>query len=105
MYGDVADYGQCKFGRRSTGLIFSASLFSLKTGSVIAGFLGGKMLDWFGYVANQDQSSMATLGIMLIFSIVPAFFAVCKGIALWIYPLNRQKVLEVERELATGRGS
>lgn len=100
MYGDVADYGQCKFGRRSTGLVFSASLFSLKTGSMIAGFLGGKMLDWFGYVANQDQSSMATLGIMLIFSIVPAFFAVCKGIALWIYPLKRQKVQEVEETLA-----
>jgi GPH family glycoside/pentoside/hexuronide:cation symporter len=102
MYGDVADYGQCKFGRRSTGLIHSASLFSLKTGSMIAGFLGGQLLAWFGFVANQEQSEKSIGGIMLMFSIIPALFAVCKGIALWIYPLNRQKVLEIEKELSAG---
>ncbi|MBN2244107.1 MAG: MFS transporter [Acidobacteria bacterium] len=100
MYGDVADYGQLKFGRRSTGLIHSASLFSLKTGSMLAGFLGGQMLAWFGFAANQEQSERSVAGIMLMFSIVPACFAVCKGIALWIYPLNRSRVLEIEKELA-----
>jgi GPH family glycoside/pentoside/hexuronide:cation symporter len=100
MYGDVADYGQYKFGRRSTGLIHSASLFSLKTGSMIAGLLGGWMLSWFGFVANQEQSEHSLWGIMLMFSIIPAFFAVCKGIALWIYPLNNRKILKIEKELA-----
>ncbi len=103
MYGDVADYGQFKFRRRSTGLIHSASLFSLKTGSMIAGFLGGQMLSWFGYIADRDQSEESLWGIMLMFSIVPAFFAVCKGIALWIYPLNRLKILEIEKELSKRR--
>jgi GPH family glycoside/pentoside/hexuronide:cation symporter len=100
MYGDVADYGQYKFGRRSTGLIHSASLFSLKTGSMIAGLLGGWMLSWFGFVANQEQSEHSLWGIMLMFSIIPAFFAVCKGIALWIYPLNNRKILKIEKELS-----
>jgi GPH family glycoside/pentoside/hexuronide:cation symporter len=100
MYGDVADYGQYKFGRRSTGLIHSASLFSLKTGTMIAGFIGGHLLSWFGFVANQDQSGKALWGIMLMFSIIPALFAIAKGIALWIYPLDRRKILDVEQELA-----
>ena len=100
MYGDVADYGQYKFRRRSTGLVHSASLFSLKTGSMIAGLLGGWMLAWFGFVANQEQSERSLWGIMLMFSIIPAFFAICKGIALWIYPLNNRKILEVEQELS-----
>ncbi|MBN2319397.1 MAG: MFS transporter [Acidobacteria bacterium] len=104
MYGDVADYGQYKFGRRSTGLIHSASLFSLKTGSMIAGFIGGWMLSLFGFVPNQEQSPGSIWGIMLMFSIIPAFFAVCKGISLWIYPLDRRKVLEIEQELARGSG-
>lgn len=104
MYGDVADYGQYKFGRRSTGLVHSASLFSLKTGSMIAGLLGGWMLAWFGFVANQEQSEHSLWGIMLMFSIIPAFFAVCKGIALWIYPLNNRKILEVEQELSLRSG-
>jgi len=100
MYGDVADYGQYKFGRRSTGLIHSASLFSLKTGTMIAGFAGGQLLSWFGFVANQDQTEKTLWGILLMFSIIPAFFAVCKGLTLLLYPLDRQKVLEIEQELS-----
>jgi glycoside/pentoside/hexuronide:cation symporter, GPH family len=100
MYGDVADYGQVKYGRRSTGLIHSGSLFALKTGTVIAGWLCGQMLFWFGFAANQQQSEKSILGILLMFSIVPACFAVCKGIMLLMYPLNRRQVLENEQELA-----
>jgi GPH family glycoside/pentoside/hexuronide:cation symporter len=100
MYGDVADFGQVKFGRRSTGLIHSASLFALKTGTVIAGFLGGWLLNLFGFVANQAQSAKTLRGILIMFSIIPAFFAIGKAVALFLYPLDRQKVLENERELA-----
>jgi glycoside/pentoside/hexuronide:cation symporter, GPH family len=100
MYGDVADYGQARFGRRSTGLIHSATLFSLKTGTMIAGFMGGRMLAWFGFVANRDQSEITLWGILLMFSVIPAIFAVGKGIALFMYPLDRRKVMEIERELA-----
>ena len=99
MYGDVADYGQIRFGRRSTGLIHSASLFALKTGTMVAGFLGGWLLGVFGFVANRYQSVESLQGIVLMFSIIPAFFAICKAVALFLYPLNRQKVLENEQEL------
>jgi GPH family glycoside/pentoside/hexuronide:cation symporter len=105
MYGDVADFGQVKFGRRSTGLIHSASLFALKTGTVIAGFLGGWLLNLFGFVANQEQSAKTLWGILLMFSIVPAFFAVGKAIAIFLYPLDRRIVMENERELARRRES
>jgi GPH family glycoside/pentoside/hexuronide:cation symporter len=104
MYGDVADYGEYTFGRRSTGLIHSASLFSLKTGSVFAGFAAGQLLGWFGFVANQGQTEKTLWGITLMFSIIPAFFAVCKAAALWRYPLNRTRVLEIERGLAGRKG-
>jgi glycoside/pentoside/hexuronide:cation symporter, GPH family len=100
MYGDVADYGQVKFGRRSTGLIHSGSLFALKTGTVIAGFLAAHLLSFFGFIANQVQSERSLGGIFLMFSIFPACFAVCKGIFLILYPLDRRKVMENERELA-----
>jgi GPH family glycoside/pentoside/hexuronide:cation symporter len=100
MYGDVADYGQARFGRRSTGLIHSASLFALKTGTMIAGFLGGRLLDWFGFIANQEQPERSLWGILLMFSIIPAIIAIGKATALFLYPLNRRKVLEIERQLA-----
>ncbi|EDY82142.1 sugar (Glycoside-Pentoside-Hexuronide) transporter subfamily [Verrucomicrobiia bacterium DG1235] len=99
MYGDVADYGEHKFGRRSTGLIHSASLFSLKMGSMIAGALGGYVLAIFGFVRDVEQTDTAILGIVLMFTFIPAFFAVLKAIALWVYPLDSKKIAKIEAEL------
>jgi glycoside/pentoside/hexuronide:cation symporter, GPH family len=59
LYGDVADYGEWKFGRRSTGLIYSASLFSIKTGIVVGGFLLPLLLEQFGFVRNAVQTGRA----------------------------------------------
>lgn len=100
MYGDVADYGEYTFGRRSTGLIHSATLFALKTGSMVAGAMAGWVLRWFGFVANQEQGPNSILGISLMFSIIPAVFAVGKGLALMAYPLDGKRVAEVELALA-----
>jgi GPH family glycoside/pentoside/hexuronide:cation symporter len=103
MYADVADYGEWKFGRRSTGLVYSASLFALKTGTMLAGFMLPLFLDWFGFVPNVGQSAGALLGITIAFSIMPGFFAVLKAGALWIYPLRQPEVEHIERELAERR--
>ena len=103
LYGDVADYGEWKFGRRSTGLVYSASLFAIKTGIVVGGFLLPFFLDRFGFVRNATQTATALLGITLAFSIVPGFFALLKSGALMIYPLNQNRVDEIERALADRR--
>ncbi len=100
MYGDVAAYGEYKFGRRSTGLIHSASLFSLKTGSMIAGTLASALLAYFGFVANEVQTERSILGITLMFSLIPAVFALIKAWAIWAYPLDARKMDEIETALA-----
>ena len=103
LYGDVADYGEWKFGRRSTGLVYSASLFSIKTGIVVGGFLLPLFLQQFGFVRNAAQTATALLGISLAFSIAPGLLAFLKAGALMIYPLNQPRVDEIERELAARR--
>jgi GPH family glycoside/pentoside/hexuronide:cation symporter len=106
LYGDVADYGEVKYGRRSTGLIYSASLFSIKSGILIGGFLVPLFLARFGYVKGADtQTVSALLGITLAFSIAPALFALLKAVALMIYPLNQKRVDEIEQELAARRAA
>ncbi len=100
MYGDVAAYGEYKFGRRSTGLVHSAQLFSLKTGSMIAGSLAGALLAYFGFVANEVQTERSILGITLMFSVIPAVFALIKAWAIWAYPLDAKKMAEIETALA-----
>jgi GPH family glycoside/pentoside/hexuronide:cation symporter len=105
LYGDVADYGECKFGRRSTGLVYSASLFSIKTGILVGGFLLPLFLQQFGFVRNAVQTANALLGITLAFSIAPGLLALLKAGALMIYPLNQMRVDEIERELAARRAA
>lgn len=106
LYGDVADYGEAKYGRRSTGLIYSASLFSIKTGILVGGFLVPLFLAKFGYVKGAEtQTASALLGITLAFSIGPALFALLKAAALMIYPLDQRRVEAIERELAVRRAA
>jgi GPH family glycoside/pentoside/hexuronide:cation symporter len=106
LYADVADYGEVKYGRRSTGLIYSASLFSIKAGILIGGFLVPLFLAQFGYVKGAaTQTATALLGIALAFSIGPALFALLKAAALLIYPLGQKRVDEIERELAARRSA
>jgi GPH family glycoside/pentoside/hexuronide:cation symporter len=105
LYGDVADYGEWKFGRRSTGLVFSASLFAIKTGNLVGGFLLPLFLAYFGYVKDAEQTPKALLGIALAFSLVPGFIALLKAAMLMIYPLNQKRVDEVEQALAARRAT
>jgi len=105
MYGDVADYGEWKFHRRSTALVYSASLFSIMTGIMIGGFLVPVFLGQFGFMSNMEQTATALLGITLAFSVMPGLFAALKGVALWIYPLDQGRVDEIERDLAARRGA
>ena len=105
LYGDVADYGEWKFGRRSTGLVYSASLFAIKSGILVGGFLLPLFLDQFGFVSNTVQSASALLGITLAFTLVPGIIALLKGATLFLYPLDQQRVDEIERDLAARRAS
>lgn len=105
MYADVADYGELKFGRRSTGLVYSASLFAIKTGTALAGLLLPWILAKYGYLPNVAQSAAAIVGITLSFSLFPAGFAVLKAIALYLYPLSQAKVDEIEKALTSRRAA
>ena len=105
LYGDVADYGEWKFGRRSTGLVFSASLFAIKTGGVVGSFLLALFLAKFGFDKELTiQSPRALLGITLAFSLVPGLIALLKAGTLLIYPLNQKQVDKIEKELAARHG-
>lgn len=105
MYADCADYGEWKTGRRTTGLVFSTVQFSHKMGLAIGASLAGLFLSWFGFVANTAQSDSAMLGIRLIFSVFPTAFALLGVLAIYFYPINRDMLHTMERELIARRGA
>lgn len=104
MYADTADYGEWKFGRRTTGLVFSASVFSQKLGLAIGAALAGWMLDYYGFVANAAQNERTLHGINLMFSVGPAAFAILGGVAIFFYPLTEAHVKAIEQDLSARKG-
>ncbi len=101
IYGDVADYGEWKFGRRSTGLVYSASLFAIKTGVMVSGFLLPWFLSSFGYDENQvHQTPTAQHGIILAFSLAPGLCGILNAAALLKFPLGQKHMDEIEHDLA-----
>jgi GPH family glycoside/pentoside/hexuronide:cation symporter len=103
MYADVADYGEWRSGRRSTGLVFSAAMFAQKMGLTIGGAGAGALLGLIGFVANQDQTPEALEGLRVIFSLVPGGLALCNGLVLLLYPIREETVEQMGRELAASR--
>ena len=100
MYADVADYGTWKFGRRTTGLVFSASMFAQKFGLAIGAGLSGWLLSLFGYVANVEQTDSSLMGIRLLFTVIPASVAILNVLVLTLYRLSDAQVREIELALA-----
>lgn len=103
MYADTADYGEWKFGRRATGLIFSATVFAQKVGLALGSATIGWLLAYVGFAANAVQSPRAVHGIILLFSLLPGALALLAGLAVWFYQLDEPQVKQMERELAARR--
>ena len=105
MYADTADYGEWKFQRRATGLIFSATVFVQNIGMAVGGALIGWLLAYYGFVANLVQTPRVVHGITLLFSLLPGAFALAAGFATIFYPLDEPQVKQMERELAARKGA
>ncbi|PTY00146.1 MFS transporter [Opitutus sp. ER46] len=100
MYADTADFGEWRFGRRATGLVFSAAVFAQKVGLAIGGALLGWLLAGFGFVPNTTQTPEVVHGIILLYSLLPGAFALLSGFVIFFYTLDEPMVKRIERELA-----
>ncbi len=100
LYADTADYGEWKFRRRATGLLFSAMVLAHKLSMALGGAMIGWLLSYYGFIANVAQTPRVLHGISLIFNILPGALALGAGFVTIFYPLDEAKMKEIERELA-----
>ncbi|MBI9070185.1 MAG: MFS transporter [Melioribacteraceae bacterium] len=99
MLADIADYSEWENNRRATGLVYSATTFSMKAGFSIGGAVSMGVLSYFGYIADAEQTASALQGIKLSISVIPAAIALIGAILLFFYDLDDKKVAEIQLEL------
>ena len=105
MYADTADYGEWKFGRRATGLVFSAATFSQKMGWAVGGALAGFLLTIIGFVANIAQNEATLSGIRNMMSTIPAAIALVVIVITLFYELNDKLEKQIGSELEARKAS
>lgn len=103
IYTDTVDYGEWKFGRRATGLVMAASLFALKLGLAFGGAFVGWIAEYYGFVANVEQTESALFGIRMLMSFYPAVFGIIGGLVMISYPLKNKVMLQIEKDLEARR--
>ena len=99
MIADTADYNEWKFGRRFTGLIFSAGTFSQKLGWALGPSIATWLLSYYGYVANIEQSPATIEGLRAMMSWIPSVIAIAAAAIVMSYGINRKLEIRIENEL------
>jgi glycoside/pentoside/hexuronide:cation symporter, GPH family len=103
MLADTADFSEWKFGRRATGLVFSAATFAQKAGWGIGGALAGWMLAIYQFVPNIEQTATSLNGIKMMISVFPGFLYMSCAILLYFYAIDHKTCLLMESELEKRR--
>lgn len=99
MIADTADYAEWKYGRRFTGLVFSAGTTSQKFGWAIGGYVTGYILSWYGYVKNVDQVPETVEGIKLLMSFIPSGVGLLSAAMAVLYGITPKLSIEIQAEL------
>ena len=100
MIADTADYSEWKFGRRTTGLIFSSGTFSQKSGGAIGGALAGMYLTWISYDPKMELRVETIDGLRAMMSYVPSAIAILSAAAVGLYSISPALSKQIERELS-----
>jgi len=103
MYADTADYSEWKTGRRSTGLIFSASIMSNKLGWAFGSMLAGFVLATTGFEANVVQNANVLNGLKAMMSVIPVGIGAVALIFLFFYNLKESFMKKVKEDLEARR--
>ncbi|MDR0599614.1 MAG: MFS transporter [Treponema sp.] len=99
MVPDAVEYDAVLTGERKEGAYYGMWTFISKTGSALAVFLSGQILDWGGYRANAVQGEGAKLAIRLLIGPIPALIFLGALILVQFYPLDEKTY----RALTTGK--
>jgi glycoside/pentoside/hexuronide:cation symporter, GPH family len=103
MYADTADYGEWKTGRRTTGLVFSASTMGQKMAWAVGGFFAFQLLSSVGFQANIVPSVAVQESLVWLMSLAPSAIGLLSIVIFLFYPLSDDRVAQIATELKARR--
>lgn len=100
ILSEVVDYGEYKLGTRNESILFSMQTFVVKFAGAFSGFVSGIGLTAIGYVANQQQTPGAQMGMRVIMFLIPGILsALCYVFYAKGYKLTPQFYAKMRKEL------
>lgn len=82
---DVADETARKNGYRSDSILYAVTSFANKFSGAISGFVSGAVMSATGYIANQQQTELASFGIDATMFLLPAVCMIFVALAMYLY--------------------
>lgn len=106
MLSDTVDYGEYKTGVRASGFLTAVgSAAGLQVGTGLGDFTPLKLMQHFGYVANQKQSASSLMAMKFGFSYLPAIFFVIGALVMIFYIRYEKQEKKVLQELENRRNT
>ncbi len=101
---DAIEWDELQTGERHEGMFYSLVTLMQKIASSVAIPLVLLVLDFTGYVPNSaQQPANALLGIRIVIGPIPAVILLLGILFAVMYPLDRERFAEVNRELENRR--
>ncbi len=103
---DVIDYHEYLTSLREDATVYSIVSMSRKIGQAVAGGIGGVAIAAVGYNATLGTQPQEVLdGIYMLGTLVPGVLYGIIAVVLFMYPLNKQKTIELSKELEAKRNA
>jgi len=88
MLPDTVEYNEWQLGERNEAKVVGFATFAQKTALAINALILGQVLQWLGYVANQDMQAATLAGIKATMCLVPFAGVLLSAAILWKYPIT-----------------
>lgn len=100
IYSDVVDYIDHSAGLRSPALINSIAMLAGRLGNSLGMVVAPLALAYFQYQPDAAQTAAAVNGISLMFTVIPACFALLSAAAMVIYKITNKQAEETAHQLS-----
>lgn len=99
MVSDTVEFGRWQTGRDVRAVNFSVFVFSQKLGMSLASVVIGRVLDIVGYTANEAQTQLASRGINMLFSLIPALVTLAMSLVISFWKLDEGTVAKLVSQM------